>query len=313
MPVKIRPKNAGNSYWREREQIQADKNRKNADRYKKDIESIYRRCLWDTQKEIDSFYQKYADDNGLTLAEAKKKISRTDARQWREISENWKKNPHSKAAKQAFELVDTTAKINRLELLKAKIGMKMIDHHEEMEHFFGENLSHETLQEIERQAGIFGEFIGANPSKRVERIAYASFHHATWSDRIWSYQDVLRNELNKNLTQALIIGLNPRDKRFIDSLTKTFNTTQYNAERLMRTEMARVQSDVQKDSFERMGYEEYEFICCGGGSGKNPNDPCDACKALDGKIFKVKDMMPGVNAAPIHPNCHCSVAAHFSE
>ena len=32
----------------------------------------------------------------------------------------------------------------------------------------------------------------------------------------------------------------------------------------------------------------------------------------DGKIFKVKDMMPGENAPPMHPNDHCSTAAHYA-
>ena len=32
---------------------------------------------------------------------------------------------------------------------------------------------------------------------------------------------------------------------------------------------------------------------------------------LDDKHFKVDDMMPGENAPPMHPNCHCSTAAYM--
>ena len=39
----------------------------------------------------------------------------------------------------------------------------------------------------------------------------------------------------------------------------------------------------------------------------------DACKKLNGKIFKVKDMMPGKNAPPMHPRCHCCTAPHWDE
>ena len=28
------------------------------------------------------------------------------------------------------------------------------------------------------------------------------------------------------------------------------------------------------------------------------------------KVFKVKDMKPGINAAPMHPNCRCTVIPH---
>ena len=67
--------------------------------------------------------------------------------------------------------------------------------------------------------------------------------------------------------------------------------------------MARVQTAAQQESFERNGFKEYEYICCG------LPDACEICRALDGKIFKVKDMMVGENAPPMHPNCHCSTSA----
>lgn len=37
---------------------------------------------------------------------------------------------------------------------------------------------------------------------------------------------------------------------------------------------------------------------------------CKDCQDLNKKTFKVADMMPGENAAPIHAHCRCSVAAH---
>ena len=70
----------------------------------------------------------------------------------------------------------------------------------------------------------------------------------------------------------------------------------------MQTELARVQVEAQKKSYIENGLEEYEYIACGG------SDVCDVCKALDGKRFKIKDMMPGLNAPPMHPRCHCSTA-----
>lgn len=41
------------------------------------------------------------------------------------------------------------------------------------------------------------------------------------------------------------------------------------------------------------------------------SDVCPICKGLDDKHFKVDDMMPGENAPPMHPNCHCSTAAYM--
>ena len=70
----------------------------------------------------------------------------------------------------------------------------------------------------------------------------------------------------------------------------------------MRTELARVQTEAQKQSFIKNDFEEYTFLA-------NRNC-CDICQSLDGKHFKVTDMMPGKNASPMHPRCRCSTAAY---
>ena len=40
-------------------------------------------------------------------------------------------------------------------------------------------------------------------------------------------------------------------------------------------------------------------------------DCCSVCKKLDGKIFKLKKLEFGVNAPPMHPNCHCATAPYL--
>ena len=113
------------------------------------------------------------------------------------------------------------------------------------------------------------------------------------------YQDMLKAELSKLLQEGLIQGRNPR--QLARHLEKLFGASKSDAERLMRTELARVQTEAQKQSFERNGFKQYEFIALG--------SACDICKELDGKHFDVEKMMPGTNAPPMHPNCRCSVAA----
>lgn len=310
---KIQPTKRNRDYWRQRELKQHKINKANARKYEKQIQQQYKKTLDIIQKEINSFYQEYADENGLTLSEARRRIKAADATKWMEANEYFKNNPHMPEAQQRWKLIDATARINRLELLKARIGKILIEQGEDLEKYFQMILDDEALKELERQAGIFGEFIGEFPEERLKAIVNASFHSANWSDRIWSYQDELQGQLNIMLTKALIVGRNPKHPEFVNQLVKHFNTSRYNVERLMHTEMARVQTQVQMDSFERNGYEYYEYICCGGGSGKNPFDPCERCKALDGKVFKVSEAVVGENAVPLHPQCHCSQAAYYGE
>lgn len=112
---------------------------------------------------------------------------------------------------------------------------------------------------------------------------------------------MLKAELEGLLASGLIRGQNP--KKLAKHLEKRFGVSAYNAERLMVTELARVQTEAQKQSFIRNGFDEYVYVACTKG------DVCPICKGLDDKHFKVDDMMPGENAPPMHPNCHCSTAA----
>lgn len=161
-----------------------------------------------------------------------------------------------------------------------------------------------TEEELKRQAGILGKTVLHNTMK-ADAIVNASFHNATFSDRIWMYQDVMKADLSKLLQTGLIQGKNPRalTKDLKKYLLDPKKGAAYKTERLMRTELARVQTEAQKQSLERNGFDEYTFI-------SNERGTCEACSGLDGKHFKVKDMQPGLNAPPMHPNCRCSTAAY---
>ena len=63
---------------------------------------------------------------------------------------------------------------------------------------------------------------------------------------------MLKAELSKLLQEGLIQGRNPR--QLARHLEKLFGASKSDAERLMRTELARVQTEAQKKSFEQNGF-----------------------------------------------------------
>lgn len=287
-------------YWKNRETEQRKHNIQNEAEYQKHIQEIYQNMIDEIEKEINGFYGKYASKEGITLAEAKKRAAKADIETLgRRAAKYVKEKNFSQQANDEMRLYNMTMKVNRLELLKAQIGLEMVSGFDELQKYYEEILTDRAVSEFERQAGILGKTI-QNNAKAANAIVNASFHNATFSDRIWMYQDMLKNELSSLLQTGLIRGENPR--RLATHLRKRFGVSQGNAERLMITELARVQTEAQKQSFERNGFEEYTFLALG--------DACPICKALDGKHFKVKKMMPGTNASPMHPRCRCSVAAY---
>lgn len=291
------------TYWKNREEEQRKKNIKDEAEYAKEIEKIYANMMDEIQKEINGFYTKYAKAEGITIAEAKKQVSKMDIDAYSRKAEQYVKDKDfSKEANEEMRLYNAAMKINRLEMLKANIGMHLVGGFDELQKYFEQILTEKTLEEFERQAGILGKSI-QNNAKMAHSIVNASFHNAKYSDRIWMYQDMMKAELSKLLQTGLIQGKNPRI--LARHLTKLFGVSRENAERLMITELSRVQAEAQKQSYIRNGFDEYEFIA-------EPT-ACPICRSLDGKHFKVSKMMPGENAHPMHPNCHCSTAAYMDD
>lgn len=295
-------------YWAQREAEATENYIKDEAEYSRQINKIYSNMLDACQKEIDAFYGKYAAKEGITIAEAKKRVSSLDIAEYERKAKRYvKEKDFSDKANEEMRLYNATMKINRLEMLKANIGLELINGHDEIDKFMGGILKGRTEEELARQAGILGKTVRSN-SRLAHTIPNASFHNATFSDRIWMYQDIMKADLGKLLQSGLIQGKNSRaiakdlKKYWYGNDPKTGKGAVYCMERLMRTELARVQTEAQKQSFERNGFDQYMFI--------TNSKCCDACQALNGKHFKVKDMMPGENAPPLHPNCRCSIAAY---
>src|SRR5690606_7122634 len=193
-----------------------------------------------------------------------------------------------------------TMRVNRLELLKLNIELELIAAISDEERTLFQALTENARAEYERQAGILGATIQAN-EKSIATIVNASFLSATWSDRLWDNQDALRHELDRLLNRGIVQGINPR--QLARELREKFESSIYNSERLLRTELARVQQDVFQDSARQADINDYEFIA--------EPDACSICAALDGKIFSLDEAEIGVNAFPVHPNCRCSQALYI--
>lgn len=288
-------------YWKNRETEQRKHNIRDEKEYQKRIHEIYQNMIDEMDKEINGFYGKYARKEGITISEARKRAAKLDIEAYaRKAKKYVKEKDFSDEANAEMRLYNMTMRVNRLELLKAQIGLEMIAGFDELQKFFDEKLTDRATGEFERLAGILGKTVQDN-AKAAHAIVNASFHNATFSDRIWMYQDMLKAELSNLLQTGLIRGQNPR--KLATHLRKRFGVSQSNAERLMITELARVQTEAQRQSFERNGFDEYTFLALG--------DACPICRALDGKHFKVKKMMSGTNAPPMHPHCRCSTAAYM--
>lgn len=296
------------TYWRKREEEHIKQSVKDDAKLAAKIAANKKRTMDDIQQQIDAFYGKYATAEGISMSEAKKRVSKIDIEAYAEKAKRYvgyahSDNPMIKAkaftdeANRQMLLYNASMKINRLELLKANINLELIKMTSAEEHFLTESFTAGARAEYKRQSGILGMTVTAT-EERYKAVANASFMNATWSERLWSNQQALKAELDILLNRGVIQGKNP--KALASDLRKKFDVSKSDADRLLITEMARIQLDIQADAFKQMGVDMYEYIA-------EPT-ACKICAPLDGQIFKLEEMESGVNAHPMHPRCRCSIS-----
>lgn len=289
-------------YWRDRERDWKNRKKKTEKEQEEEIQEIYQNMLDSITKEIESFFSRYAAKEGISMAEAKKRVKQIEIEEYKRKAKKYvKEKDFSDKANEEMRLYNLTMKVNRLELLKANIGAELVNGTNDLETYYGDQLNDAVMEELERNVSILGPSV-LNNAQSARAIIDSSFRNATYSERVWANQGVLRNNLVNIITAGIIQGKNARD--LVPQLRKQFDVSRYQAERLLRTELTRARIQVQAESYKAEDIEKYEYIACG------LKDCCPACKALDGKIFKVKDMEFGENAPPLHPNCHCATAPY---
>ncbi|EEO6206045.1 hypothetical protein G5986_001021 [Listeria monocytogenes] len=298
------------TYWQQREHKHLKASVMDEKQATERINKIYSSAMEDVENDINRFYANYAGKEKISLTEAKKRASKLDVDAFANKAKKYVADrDFSPAANEELRLYNLTMKVNRLELLKADITLKLTGASDAVSKEVTKSLTKKAISEYTRQAGILGESIFHN-AKTVDSLVNGSFLNATFSERIWSNQAELTNLLDTALRRAIMQGKHPRDTiKDIRSLVitdpkKPKETAQHIAERLLVTETARIQTEVQRDSFLQAGFGEYSFIA-------EPS-ACKRCSELDGKVFPVAEMMPGTNAAPMHAWCKCSCAASES-
>ncbi|WP_273478647.1 minor capsid protein [Ignavigranum ruoffiae] len=298
------------TYWRNREEQWIEEQIKNdlklANKIDKEMLGVYR----EIEKDIFDFYTRYAAKEGISLAEARKRASDFDVQSFASKAKKYVQTKNfSPRANSELRLYNLTMKVSRLELLKLKINFHATLGAENVLNMTVSDAINRIAEELQRNAGILKESTDFDVYDRAKQVLNGSYHATetnqlrVFSDKIWGYKATLVNDIDKLLLSSMIKGENPRvmARRIRD---KT-NVMGYEAERLARTEMSRIYSAIQDQSFKDNEIDEYEYIA-------EPT-ACDVCAPLNGKIFKVSDAVVGLNSQPMHPNCKCSKAPRVDQ
>lgn len=305
-------------YWRKRYELEEAVRARSDAEFEARLKAVYQQHIRDIQNEIDGFWQRYADRNGITKLEAQKQADKIDvtlvgfkAKQLVERAERLRASGKivdasyfTKAENDLMRLYNLKMKTSRLEVLQA--NLKLLQYELAMsEH---ENTQRHLLEAVRREhlysSGILKDTLASykTPNINAEAIIYANFHGARWDKTIWKRQDALRSVVKKAVSDTVLRGHGTAP--LIKQLEREFKVSYSYARRLAVTETARVYSEAQRLNYEANGFDEYEIIAESGA--------CGVCAPLNGTHHKVSAMAPGYNAPPFHPNCRCTTGAYYS-
>jgi SPP1 gp7 family putative phage head morphogenesis protein len=296
-------KKADNRLYNAERKAQAELIKRDLDRDRL-ITQLYQESYDRLQAQIDKFYLGYAGREGLTKQEAMKRASEFDVTKFADKARKAvKEKDFSHKTNSWLRVYNLKMKVSRLELLKAELGLEINSLTSNLEEVFDNARRSEYLAEFKRQAGILG-ISSKGATKRLEAVLNADFYGQSFSSRVWGktgLQPLLQRDVFASLNR-IYTDMNGYQKE-MKLLANKYGTSEYNAKRLIKTEIARINSDTDHAMLKDNGFTHMIFVAESGA--------CDICGPLDNKAVPIDKVEKGVNMFPMHPNCRCSAYGHI--
>ena len=293
------------TYWSERAQKEREaSNKKGEAEFKKELEALYNLQLSQLRKELDAYIQNFADKNGLTASDAKRRADSFDIKAFEAKAKQYvaDKDFSPKANKELRDY-NFSMSVGRQELLIQELEVELLALSEGERQLTNDYLTNGYKSEIARGSLLDQTVLNKEMLEKYMTTAVnANFEGAKWSERIWKRQEQLRNLVKTEVTRALVRGEN--GITIAQRIRKYMDVSRTDAERLAITEHARVQTLAQQDIMKENGFEYFKLM--------PESRACDYCKQVgrdtEREPVPVDKMESGLNAPPMHPYCRCAVA-----
>lgn len=262
------------------------------------LKQLYTQSKAQIEANIDRFYLRYADKHGLDKKTVKKLADKFDVTGYQNMAKEAVANhDFSKEANLWLSMYNLKMKVSREELLRAELNYELLKMHTKIDNQIQLAREKIALDEMKRQAGILGG--QGSVAKRLKGILNADFYGKNFSERVWG-NNGLYHETQKSLFSSLSrIATDMQGyKKEKERLMRRFDVAEHEALRLLKTESARIRSDVQLDAYKKNRFTHYIFVCEPGA--------CQICTPYDKERFELSKGATAITMPPLHPNCRCS-------
>lgn len=304
-------------YWAQRMKNMEDALLDQSYSYVENLDAQFRAAEAEIERQMSAWYRRFAANNDITLADAKRLLNSDELAEFRWTVEEYIKHGEENALTGAWmkELENASARvhISRLDALKIQLQQQaellysnQLDYIDRAARQSYTGSFYHTAYEVQKGLGVGWTMQAVNEGTITKVLSRPwTTDGQTFRDRCWTNKQSLVNSVNTQLTQMIIRGEAP--DRAISAISKQFEVSRSKAGRLVMTESAYFSSAAQKDCFNALGVEKYRIVA------SFDRDTCGLCSALDGKVFKMSDYQVGLTAPPFHPWCRCCTAPYFED
>ena len=305
------------NYWTKRfEEEEKQRNISNK-AYAKEIEKQYKIAENKIKSDIEKWYIRIADNNQISLADAKKLLTKDELKEFKWTLAEYTQKAKSGAWKKELENASARVHIKRLEALQLQVQNSIETlrnkENEMLEDYLIKNYEdtyYHSLYEISKGLNLKTSFATLDKNKINQVIGKPWLKDGkTFSDRIWQDKEQLINTLRTKITQSFITGstLDEAVEDISKFVSDKIKNKEYVARRLLETESAAYASKAQIEAFKSIDVEKYEIVAT------LDLHTSEICQEMDGKVFNISDQEIGVTVPPFHSHCRTVIAPYFDD
>lgn len=292
------------AYWRKRAIELAKKQKREDDDLCLRFHREYERILHELDKEISIFYARYAANESVSMADARKLLRDAELEDFRMSLDEFRDKALAGGFDKELEEVYLRSRISRLQALQTQVELRMMELFGSQRDVLRDHLQerytdtyYRTVYAVSQQADVASTFARIDP-RTIEKILAVPWVGSEFSSRIWADKDKLTRELMQTLSRGFVRGDS------LDRMTKEFaqrmGVSESRAATLIHTESAHTAAEAAEQGYRETGVKSYRFEAA------LDLKTCSVCGALDQREFPLAEHETGVNYPPLHPRCRCT-------
>lgn len=292
------------AYWRRRAVRQAEQQMQADEKLVSRLKKEYDRILRELDDELAIFYARYAENESVSLAAARKLLQNAELENFRMTLDEFRDKAIEGGYDKELNEIYLRTRVSRLQALQTQIELRMQELFQTQQELLHDHLTgvytdtyYQTVYSISQQAAVRTSFARMDTTT-VEKLLARPWLGSDFSSRIWADKDKLLRELETALSRSFVRGdpLQRTTKQFAQRM----GVSESRAATLIHTESAHAAAEATAKGYKETGVSEYQF------DASLDLKTCAVCGALDGKTFPVSARETGISYPPIHPRCRCT-------